>query len=784
MAVWAKSSSGYTPPTLAQHTADVKGAFQDLFGRYESPTRLAICWSSFFRLPSDTLFHATATAALLFHDWGKANDGFQNSLRRASMPILRHEHLSGLLMTSCGVWERLVTVPGIDWEVALGAVISHHLKGGYEEFGQLHGEQDSLSIPLQDADYRDYIDLIARELGVAPEHLEVPPLWGINTQANRLDRAVKRAKGILRPARHEMQAIDGPRNRLMMAVRSAVIVADAVGSARPRIGISIAEWLQNAFDPDRLCTEAGIWDQVISPRLNDLRRRGLWKDSQAHGGWLDFQIQCDDLPERSLLLAPCGSGKTLGAWRAIARRCRTPAKRVIFLYPTRATATEGFRDYVSWAPESDAALLHGTANYDLNEMFASHNEEDPRRHKSFEVDPRLFALGVWTKQIFSATVDQFLGFMANSYSSTCLLPLLVDSVIVIDEVHSFDRSLFAALEQFLTLFDVPVLCMTATLSQARRKQLQECGLAISDSHPDDLRNVAHAPRYTVGVESRDNLIQKVVSASQAGQSVLWVANTVEAAQQIFLELQTRVTEGTTANGAVCNVPVYCYHSRFRLFDRVQRHQEVVRAVTASRTGGVVAVTTQVCEMSLDLDADLLVSAVAPIPAMIQRMGRCNRQRIPRCAAGAVWFYQPETHLPYKREQLRGTAGFLKDLTAKPRVSQADLENALATHMVGEDLLLVDCSFPGCGPFASSLDFTLRELDEFTIDAVLDVDVATVTELRRHNKPIAGYFVPVPRSLASRPHPPFDTRFTVAPASHYNDRLGFSKLPVAELKGSK
>ena len=81
------------------------------------------------------------------------------------------------------------------------------------------------------------------------------------------------------------------------------------------------------------------------------------------------------------------------------------------------------------------------------------------------------ALQHWSKRIVSATVDQFLGFMAYSYGPVCLLPLLADSVIVVDEVHSFDRAMFSALLGFLKAFDVPVLCMTATLQQGRRRQL-------------------------------------------------------------------------------------------------------------------------------------------------------------------------------------------------------------------------------------------------------------------------------------------------------------------------
>ncbi len=40
---------------------------------------------------------------------------------------------------------------------------------------------------------------------------------------------------------------------------------------------------------------------------------------------------------------------------------------------------------------------------------------------------------------------------------------------------------------------------------------------------------------------------------------------------------------------------------------------------------LIAVTTQVAEMSLDLDADILISEIAPVPSMIQRLGRLNRR---------------------------------------------------------------------------------------------------------------------------------------------------------------
>ena len=138
--------------------------------------------------------------------------------------------------------------------------------------------------------------------------------------------------------------------------------------------------------------------------------------------------------------------------------------------------------------------MHATSAFDLQGMFA--NSDDPRDEVSYEVDRRLFSLGFWGRRAFSATVDQFLAFLQYGYGPVCMLPVLADSVVVIDEVHSFDRNMFAALKEFLKRFDVPVLCMTATLPNDRRGELTgECGLKEYAEKPGELKEIAEAPRY-------------------------------------------------------------------------------------------------------------------------------------------------------------------------------------------------------------------------------------------------------------------------------------------------
>ncbi len=95
--------------------------------------------------------------------------------------------------------------------------------------------------------------------------------------------------------------------------------------------------------------------------------------------------------------------------------------------------------------------------------------------------------------------------------------------------------------------------------------------------------------------------------------MLWVVNTVDEA----VELYHRVREWS-------DWPVVAYHARFRYADRVRKHKAVIHAFEKGNRGPFLAITTQVCEVSLDLSADLLVTDLAPVPAMIQRLGRLNR----------------------------------------------------------------------------------------------------------------------------------------------------------------
>jgi CRISPR-associated endonuclease/helicase Cas3 len=185
-------------------------------------------------------------------------------------------------------------------------------------------------------------------------------------------------------------------------------------------------------------------------------------------------------------------------------------------------------------------------------------------------------------------------------------------------------------------------------------------------------------------------------------------------------------------------------------------------------------------MSLDLDADVLVSELAPVSALIQRMGRCYRRRVPDSGgSGEVLLYPPPADIPYERAELKQAAAFASQLAARSgRISQAELARLLAQLDVLSPAATDGfAAFLDAGMFASSREASFRDTDEYTVDAVLDSDVDAWIRANRDRDPSAQrYVLPCPRSLAAR-----DLRLLnhlrTAPASHYDPVTGLHAQEV-------
>lgn len=646
--LWAKSrpvGTGTEPQFLCVHSLLADDAAAALLGR--AAGRLL----TFVGLdPSWTERLAVAVRrAAIAHDLGKANDHFQLLVRRQLEGCQghRHEHLTLWLLSPrgpLGEWF-LGDCDDVVRTAVLAAVVGHHFK--LARLDDLRWADccpaRSLTLLLDHDDIRRLLDEAQRRYGLP----SLPPLASVClSDDDRLD--VECQETILEMSDVLGKNPDSAERRFTALVRSLLLAADLLSST----GLAVGRDLAQAVAAVERCCSAAHLDGVVAKRLRGYTLRPFQQEVAAS----DADV--------TVVAAGCGTGKTLAAyaWGAEWARRLPRGCKLFFCYPTMGTATEGYLGYLADDPSS--RLLHSHAAVDLA-LVLNGDEDDQTR--ATEVAEASAALALWEPSVVACTVDTILGWVQNHRAPAAAIAALAHGVFVFDEVHQYDDRLFAGLCRFLATVRAPALVMSASLQQHRREALAAAvtgaGRRLAEvPGPADLESL---PRYTITTASEEEAVAAVAAMVEQGGKVLWVSNTVDRTVARATQLRGR---GLTP---------LVYHSRFRYVDRAQRHRQVVEAFRGS--GPVVAVTTQVCEVSLDISADLLVTDLAPIPALVQRLGRLNRHPDGRAVAPcSALVIHPPTDDPYdpaEQGDWRAAANsWLQRLAGAPR-SQHDLAAA-------------------------------------------------------------------------------------------------------------
>ena len=391
-------------------------------------------------------------------------------------------------------------------------------------------------------------------------------------------------------------------------------------------------------------------------------------------------------PGLIVIEAPMGEGKTEAALMAAEiLAARTGAGGCFVALPTQATSDAMFGRIRTWMDALPADhvqsifLAHGKAS--LNDEYRGLSAG--RRPAAIAVDHedaaggRNEATGWVPAQAVSAvahqwlsgrkkgvlasfvvgTVDQFL-FMALKSRHLVLRHLaFAGKVVVIDEVHAYDVYMGAYLDRalhWLGAYGVPVVLLSATLPVARREAMvaaYRSGRAtrlpttVEPGDPDDVdvdryplvtatdgdvvvrRATAPAGRPTdvtlellpEGDDRLSVLGDRLEAELVDGGCALVVQNTVTRVQEAGRYLSDRFGADR----------VTVTHARFLAVDRAANdvallHQFGPPGPQVSRPPWHVVVASQVVEQSLDVDFDLLVTDLAPVDLVLQRMGRLHR----------------------------------------------------------------------------------------------------------------------------------------------------------------
>jgi len=409
-------------------------------------------------------------------------------------------------------------------------------------------------------------------------------------------------------------------------------VADWVGSSITNFTTDQAFNLESYYQQALPRAKEALLATGMIERLQGAGFEYLFKTYRARG----IQTLLPKIPLKTGLIlveSDTGSGKTEFALSYGSELIKAGlADGMVFGLPTQATAN-GLFDRVGEAaeklfPDAKATLAHGKSKY----LFS---DESGFLHQS---NKRAF-LG----SMSVATIDQILMGVLGVRHQFVRSFGTRKSVLVLDEIHSFDAYMMGLIEQVLKgqhqAFS-SVILLSATLPNPLKEALLTTyqGQSLSQSYPlishTDLNG--NTQEFTLSEEQLHEQPEKVVYIEQ------WRTETLLPTDEQLYRVGQWVEKGAVV-GIICNTvadaqklyhrlmqrrprfPVDLFHARYAFEDRACIENHVLKnyGKNAERTGRLL-IATQVVEQSLDLDFDILVSQIAPIEYLMQRMGRLWR----------------------------------------------------------------------------------------------------------------------------------------------------------------
>lgn len=404
-------------------------------------------------------------------------------------------------------------------------------------------------------------------------------------------------------------------------------------------------------------------------------------------------------PGLIVIEAPMGEGKTEAALLATEVLAHASGAGGCFVaLPTQATSDAMFARVLCWLRALPGDTPPGARSVHLAHGKAALNDDykglvSSSRYASIAEDEHvgphhqpgtLLAhhwLGGRKKGVLASfvvgTIDQVLFAGLKSRHLALRHLALAGKVVVIDEAHAYDVFMSTYLDRvlhWLGAYGVPVVVLSATLPVARRAQM----IAAYENLPileasSDVDITSNAYPLVVGADGFGGRSAFQVPPSSRATSVR-LDHLPDGLEELVSYLRGRLAEGGCAvvvrntvgrvqetaqrlEGELGEEHVTVHHSRFLSCDRARTDRALLSLFgssdSAQRPALHIVVGSQVVEQSLDVDFDLLVTDLAPVDLVLQRMGRLHRHRresharpapvrVPRCAVVGVedWTAEP------------------------------------------------------------------------------------------------------------------------------------------------
>jgi CRISPR-associated endonuclease/helicase Cas3 len=358
---------------------------------------------------------------------------------------------------------------------------------------------------------------------------------------------------------------------------------------------------------------------------------------EAKGVIRDYQnLASNNENKASYLRLPTGDGKTETALLALP----VNANKVIYTLPTVTTVESMRKRFHEYFGKDMVSFTHHLL------LLSLYEEEGMERTRELKEQFRYLM-----RPIVATTIDRILLSVMNSRHYSMVEIALNNAYLVVDEIHSYPPYTLSlivnGLEYFSKFHGTKILVMSATLPELIREKFTE-RLDLQPLIPDELSNKRYTGRNRVAIreEKTDlmNDLEDIVRFCKEKKNVLIVVNTVNRAVKVYEKLKEKIDDQS--------INLFLIHGRFSLEDKRRKIDELNSIMDSGADLPTILISTQLVEVSLNIDFDVLFTEIAPLDALLQRFGRVNRYGLRQKAEVRV--YPVESCKPYQEGQIKAT----------------------------------------------------------------------------------------------------------------------------------
>lgn len=365
-----------------------------------------------------------------------------------------------------------------------------------------------------------------------------------------------------------------------------------------------------------------------------------------------------------IVVASTGIGKTEGAllWAGDSKTFYTLPIKVSINAIYERIKTQNYYD------KEKITILHSDAISELMKEDADFGDAMEKYDKSKKL----------SYPFTVCTIDQLFYFVFKSLGTEIFPATLKYSKIIIDEIQSYTPEITAFILYGLKVINDlggQFCIMTATLPPIIKELMERENIKFETPKifiKEDENGNSIKRHFIKFIEFKDeeekDFNYNEILEKAKNNKVLIICNTVKRSQDVYIKLKEKNKQNTEIN---------LLHSRFIFEERKEKETKIQDFASSNKFG--IWISTQIVEASLDIDFDILYTDMCSADSLLQRMGRCYRNRIYEKDEPNIFIYDTkvgvgnEKNSVYDLELYNRTVDFIKEYDNKIFTEEQKLE---------------------------------------------------------------------------------------------------------------